>query len=172
MKSIHCIIAFVILSLAVISCKEKKPIVLEVPPTMETAVTEPAPIAEKDTFLYYHRGACFGMCPIFNLTIYGNGRAVYEGRNFVDRIGFYEARVSESARAEIVGVAEGIVYFEMNEVYDDPRVTDLPATKTVINRNGKPGRVTNRYKGPKSLSVLYSELDSMIEKQSWVPMGK
>lgn len=53
-------------------------------------------------------------------------------------------------------------YDTLQEKYDQPMVSDLPATITVID--GK--RVMNRYQGP-DLKLLYAELDSMILRVNW-----
>jgi hypothetical protein len=59
----------------------------------------------------------------------------------------------------------------MQSVYDNENVHDLPDIKTGIAHHGTLHRVRNRYKGPASLRVLYAELDSLIEKQEWKPVG-
>lgn len=125
-----------------------------------------------DTALYYSRGACFGMCPIFEFTVMRDGKAVYIGKNHVDRIGRFEAQVSYSDVEQVVSKATQIGYFEMQEVYDNDKVQDLPNINTGINSNGKLYRVRNRYKGPASLQQLYKELDSLMARQAWKPVGK
>ena len=34
-----------------------------------------------------NRGACFGSCPFYDLTIDGNGYAVFKGKKFVEKLG-------------------------------------------------------------------------------------
>ena len=125
-----------------------------------------------DTALYYSRGACFGMCPIFELTVMRDGKAIYQGKNHVDRIGRYEAQISYNDVQEVVAKAKEIGYFDMQSAYDNDKVQDLPNINTGINHNGVLHRVRNRYKGPASLQKLYSTLDTMIAKQNWKPVGK
>ena len=124
-----------------------------------------------DTMIYYSRGACFGMCPIFELTILNNGRAVYTGKNHVDRIGRFTAQVSFSDVKHVLHKAEEIGYFQMNTAYDNDKVHDLPDITTYVAHEGTLHKVRNRYKGPASLRFLYNELDTLIEKQQWQPSG-
>ena len=124
-----------------------------------------------DTMLYYSRGACFGMCPIFELTVMKNGRAVYIGKNHVDRVGRFQATVSYEDIEQVVQKANEIGYFELLPVYDNENVQDLPNIKTGIAHQGKLYNVRNRYKGPAALRMLYTQLDSLIEKQTWKPAG-
>lgn len=134
-------------------------------------VQEPEIMTVSDTMIFYSRGACFGMCPIFELTIMKDGRAVYMGKNHVDRIGRYQAMVSYTDVQKVLSKANEIGYFELKSEYDNESVHDLPDIKTGIAHNGQLYRVRNRYKGPAALRSLYSELDSLIERQSWKSAG-
>jgi hemin uptake protein HemP len=143
------------------------------------AQSQPAPaVAEvvkakqpSDTAIFYSRGACFGMCPIFELTIMKDGRAVYLGKNHVDRIGRYQTMVSYTDVQKVLTKANEIGYFELKSEYDNESVHDLPDIKTGIAHNGQLYRVRNRYKGPAALRYLYTELDSLIERQDWKAAG-
>lgn len=135
-------------------------------------VIEPTEVSEvNDTMLYYSRGACFGMCPIFELTVMKDGRAVYLGKNHVDRIGRYQAMVSYTDVQQVLSKANEIGYFDLKEVYDNENVHDLPNIITGIAHEGHLHRVRNRYKGPAALRNLYTQLDTLIERQSWKPAG-
>lgn len=124
-----------------------------------------------DTVLYYSRGACFGMCPIFELTVWKDGRAAYVGKNHVDRIGRFQSNVSYGDIQHVLKKAREIGYFELSPVYDNDKVHDLPDIITGIAQDGSLHRVRNRYKGPASLRMLYAELDTLIEHQNWKPTG-
>ena len=170
MKKISLSIILLVLIISFCSACHQKHAMAETTPVAaptEAAVAEVLAIPVIDTFLVYNRGACFGMCPIFNLVIYTDGKAVYEGKNFVDRIGFYQATVDAAALQKITSTAESIGYFGLDAIYDDNGVTDLPSTLTGIRKDGKLKMVTNRYRGPKSLKTLYDELDALIAKQQW-----
>ena len=128
--------------------------------------------AQKDTFLIYHRGACYGMCPIFDLVVYMDGSAVYEGKNFVDLIGFYQTKMDATDLQKITDQDNAICYFGLEEKYDNPKVTDLPTTRTGIRKDGKLKMVSNRYKGPGGLKIIDETIEKNIEDQNWEPMGK
>ena len=136
-----------------------------------SVVQEPESKAVSDTAIFYSRGACFGMCPIFDLVVMKDGKASYLGKNHVDRIGRYEARVSFSDIQLIQSKAREIGYFELLPVYDNESVQDLPNIITGISDGKHVHRVRNRYKGPAALRYLYTELDSLIERQAWKAAG-
>jgi hypothetical protein len=157
------------ISVTIVSCMKQRKAPQAEPITQRSQ--PPVVTVGNDTMLYYSRGACFGMCPIFELTVMRDGRATYVGKNHVDRIGRYQSRVSYTDVEHVMSKAKEIGYFEMQPVFDNENVHDLPDIKTAIAHEGKLHRVRNRYKGPASLRYLYNELDSLIEKQQWQPTG-
>jgi hypothetical protein len=136
-----------------------------------SVVQETETKSPSDTAISYSRGACFGMCPIFDLVVMKDGKASYLGKNNVNRIGRFEAQVSFSDIQLIQSKAREIGYFELLPVYDNESVHDLPNITTGISDGKHVHRVRNRYKGPAALRYLYTELDSLIERQSWKAAG-
>jgi hypothetical protein len=159
---------FICLISLLFACSSKKN---QVQPVVSTAAVTRVEEMVSDTMLYYSRGACFGMCPIFELTVMKDGRAVYLGKNHVDRIGRFQAMVSYTDVQQVLSKANEIGYFELKSVYDNENVHDLPDIITGISHEGKLHRVRNRYKGPAALRMLYTEMDSLIERQDWKPSG-
>jgi hypothetical protein len=41
----------------------------------------------ENTSVTMSRGVCFGTCPVYTVTVYGNGSVFYEGRMFVEKEG-------------------------------------------------------------------------------------
>jgi hypothetical protein len=160
-------IAFVLLVMLAACTAKKNP----VQPAVAAPVTDVVEAPVTDTLLYYSRGACFGMCPIFEFTLMKDGRALYLGKNHVDRIGRYQTMVSYTDAQHVLKKAKEIGYFELKAEYDNENVHDLPDIITAIADNGNLHRVRNRYKGPAALRNLYSEIDSLIERQAWKPVG-
>ncbi len=50
---------------------------------------------DKSLIITLERGACYGMCPVYSLTIYGNGKVVYKGDMFVKVAGKIVFGISE-----------------------------------------------------------------------------
>jgi len=120
-------------------------------------------------FAIYQRTPCFGMCPSFNLTIYKSGYGVYEGKNFVNRIGFYHTSFLLTDLEKIERTAESIAYFSFDDVFDNPHVTDLPTVITGIWKNGEMKIITARYQQPKELNILYQVFEDLIDNAIWAP---
>jgi hypothetical protein len=159
-------------------CKKKQRVIEEVVDEniSQEQVAEPlestAPEEPKDSlFLYYQKTPCFGTCPIFKMTIYRSGYAIYKGDNFVDMMGDFEARFSEGQMEAITAMANQVGYFDMGERYDDPMVTDLPSTIVeMLNQEGKRKKVLNRYQGPAEIQDLYKLINEMIDQVEWKPI--
>ncbi|MFY7972371.1 MAG: DUF6438 domain-containing protein [Flavobacteriales bacterium] len=144
----------------------KKTEVPAAPPVAEVSTTPSNPVV----VLFYERTPCFGMCPSFNLTVYSNGKATYEGKNFVDHIGFYQSQWDATALQNIMTAAEKISYFSLADRYDQQGVTDLPTVRTRLLKDGNLKEVANRYKGPKELQSLYQVIDDQIKLSEWKPI--
>lgn len=176
-------IAICFMLVALSSCKNKKqatqsPDIVAVPPappappaTPDYSDIPPPPPQEVARVIEYRRTPCFGTCPIFNFKVYEGGLAMYEGKNFVDMIGNYEAQVSKEQIAEIVAVAKSIGFFEMKEVYDNDGVTDLPSVYVSVASDKGLKQVKSRYQGPKELKTLTEKMDVLIKELDWKLMS-
>ncbi len=159
----------VCLTFLLFACKNRKQanesLVEDIPAPMEmdSTTVEAIQVSPTDTLLYYRKTPCFGRCPSFELIVYQNHSARYEGQNFVNRIGLYTATVEDSFIEAVIEEAEKSDYFSLKDSYDNRFVSDLPATITEIQSK----RVYNRYEGP-NLKNLYARLDTLIENTPWI----
>jgi hypothetical protein len=134
-------------------------------PAVETPAVE---VAITDSIAYYYeRTACYGQCPIFKFYVLKTGKAVYIGRNNVNRIGTYHTNLDTTSLQKIDKAAESIGYFSFESVYDDPNKMDVPSKITVLPTKDGSKKVMNRVKGPKSLETLYTAFDEVIESAQW-----
>ena len=143
----------IVLIAATTSCRKKKDVaVVETPVQVETVAVPEVPL--DSLFCRYERTPCFGRCPVFELKIYRSGYAVYEGKNFVDLIGFYHTTFTATSLQKINDTAEAIKYFSLKDSYDNPYVTDLPTITTEIHTEKHNKSVAARYQSPAELQTL------------------
>lgn len=121
----------------------------------------------EEILLTYQKTPCFGACPHFDFYWYADGSVVYEGKNFVERKGRYKGQLDVHLYAEVLALADSLQYFSFDEIYNNPMVSDLPSTTTVLRGLSGPARVENRYRGPESLETLYTYLDMLLERVAW-----
>ena len=100
------------------------------------------------------RTACFGKCPIYKIEIFSDGKCIYEGKKFVEKIGYYNYTIPQSEIKKILSIAKKINFFQMKDEYVEP-ISDLPTTFILI-KNKK----VKKYSGaPKSLKILEDLID-------------
>ena len=122
----------------------------------------------------YKKTMCFGPCPAFTFEVTATGAATLS----IDRPlresplselppGAYRAQMNDASawNDRINAAAEQVFYASLDSLYDNPRVTDLPAT--VTEWNGK--SVSNRYNGP-DLTTLYAAFDEAMSALNWRPI--
>lgn len=152
------------------SCKRKKEAVQVSETAIATIDSTSSSAIKGDTLLYYfERTPCFGQCPIFKLSIYESGYSIYEGRNFVDRIGTYQSNGDLASLHKIKEVADSIQYFSFDSLYDNPNLMDFPSKIIIIKNQEEKKKVVARVKAPKSLEALYKAFDDYIDAQKWKP---
>lgn len=121
----------------------------------------------------YERTACFGPCPVFEFNWDGiQSASLTIKRPFPSGslselgMGTFSASI-QPARAEewcdrIDSAVIAVRYTSLDSLYDNPRVTDLPAIITDLKNH----RVYNRMGGP-NLTILYDELQLIMEDINW-----
>jgi hypothetical protein len=122
----------------------------------------------------YKKTMCFGPCPAFTFEVTATGAATLS----IDRplrgtplselpLGSYRAQMTDASswNERIHAAAQEVEYNNLDSLYDNTFITDLPATITVWE--GK--SVTNRYNGP-DLTTLYAAFDAAMAALNWRPI--
>jgi hypothetical protein len=84
-------------------------------------------------------------------------------------MGLYSYRFSEADLDKIYEMANAIDYFDLESEYNDPRVTDLPATISEIQINDQTHTVNARMGVPQSLKDFHENLGIMLNERDWKP---
>lgn len=148
----------------------------------------PTPVDDKavpaDTVVTLERTPCFGTCPSYKVTVYGDGRLVYEGRKFVKVEGKVESNVTREQVGQLLAEFEKANYFSLRDLYNDVRDgcptywTDSPSADTSLQVGGRSKAVAHYYgcmeKGtsavvyPRELYHLESRIDEILDTARWV----
>lgn len=135
------------------------------------AVNADAPSTTQALPFHYQKTMCFGPCPAFTFTVSASGaasldivRPLREAPLNALEPGRYSSQLEDVTEwnHKIAAAAAEVNHDRLDSLYDNPRVTDLPATITIYN--GK--SVTNRYNGP-DLTTLYAALDEAMATLNW-----
>jgi hypothetical protein len=127
--------------------------------------------ALENAVIAMERTPCFGFCPDYSLTIFGNGTVIYEGRNFVETTGQKVNTISREDVRMLVNEFYEIDYFSLKDEYTD-QVTDLPTTTTSIRIDGKFKQVVDYYGAPEQLKDLEDTIDDVAKSHVWIGAGR
>ena len=136
-----------------------------------TRTQTPRPNNLEDVVITLERTACFGTCPIYILTIYGDGTVVYEGISFVKVEGVITTSISEDKIKQLVSEFQKIDYFSLKDNYEEHNATDMPSTITSYTVDGKKKTVSHYHgdlSAPKQLAELENRIDGIVNSHQWV----
>lgn len=163
------ILSSILLSIVIISCASTK----EGKDTIKTSDKAEFKDIEKgdSLFAYIRRGACYGMCPTYEMKIYNSGFTELNGLRAIDLLGTYTTTISKDKMRALIERAKSIGYFGMDDVYDNEMVTDLPETKTSIVIDGKRKAIRRRYKYPNEILSFEKLFDTFLETEKWTQIS-
>ncbi len=112
---------------------------------------------------------CPGFCPVFELRLFSDGRALYRGTKDVAMIGKFESRLSTEQLTEIISAAERADFFALAPKYpiNGKTIRELPTTITSINQLSKAHAVTNSFDSPKRLRSFENYVIRFFEGLNW-----
>lgn len=101
------------------------------------AKQNPAPPAP-DAWIRLSRGACYGECPIYDLTVRADGVVSWEGKGFVAKMGSATRRI-DPARARELFDAFARLSFDKGPAVYDSGISDTPTADLFIDHGGAGG---------------------------------
>jgi Domain of unknown function (DUF6438) len=138
-------------------------------PYVDPTSATPTEITFSDLVIALERTACRGTCPIYKLTIEGNGTVIYEGQDFVKVKGRQTASLSSAQIQDLVSAFEQANFFMLTD-YTHEDTTDSPSAITSITLNGKTKTVNHYYgdnSAPQALFDLESKIDEITNSKQW-----
>ncbi len=110
--------------------------------------------------------ACFGTCPIYQMTINGNGLATFEGERFTDKIGSFSKQLTEQETKDLF---RQLATYDWNSFQDSypAQVTDLPSVIFHFNFKDVKKKVSVRGEHPPTLDVIDNMLSNIAESDGW-----
>ncbi len=128
-----------------------------------------AKAADDSLQMAFSKTPCFGQCPVYDVKIYDSGYAVWEGKNFTERMGVYTATVSAAERQKFFAEAESRGFYQFDEKYDNPVVQDLPSSSLMLRRDDARHRVTIRINIPNDVKNFFADAQEFFEGLDWQP---
>jgi hypothetical protein len=120
-------------------------------------------------FVSLDRGACFGTCPDYEITLRADGTAQWHGRNFVDRAGQWDGAFSPAEFSKLAAFMRRCGFFDWDDEYVDT-VTDLP-TYVITAKDGSSAKSVLQYATdePADFWVVATLIDAIATSGTWSP---
>lgn len=129
-----------------------------------------AEVVQASPMVTLEKTACYGMCPVYKLMIYEDGKALYEGVSHVDKIGQYEQLLPADTIASLIRAFEETNFWSLADEYVAD-VTDLPVTYLSFQYQGKYKKVKNLIQAPEGLTALENRVAAIGESRGWRMRG-
>ena len=124
------------------------------------------------------RTVCYGFCPAYKVSIFGDGSVLYEGKEFVKKKGKAEGLITKDQLQQLVREFEKLDYVNLDDEYSEGHNcpeswTDNPSAITSLNQNGKVKRVVHYY-GCRGLTILdqltalENKIDEVVNSKRWI----
>ncbi|MEZ5424857.1 MAG: DUF6438 domain-containing protein [Pyrinomonadaceae bacterium] len=132
------------------------------------------------------RTACYGPCPIYKLSVKGDGSVEFDGEKFTETTGKAEGKISQEKIRELIKAFKEADYFGFDDSYDEKNcpasATDSSTVITSIQINGRK-KTIKHYLGcadgteehrpyPAKLCELEYKIDEMVGTKRWIREGK
>ncbi len=118
--------------------------------------------------IVFEADACFGTCPVFNMTITDDGKAAYYAKLHNNQQGVYNTVLSMENLDTLSQLLNKVDIFSLPDKYSSS-VTDMPTyTLTIKYKNGQSKKIVDYGPvGPESLQNIYRYFFSLRNSQSW-----
>lgn len=138
-------------------------LVLLIVPATGCRQTSKATTVPSDLTITLERTSCKGECPVYKLSVSGNGTATYEGLSNVKVAGYLKTSVSEEKMGQLVSEVKKIDYFSLSDNYTEHVIPDAPWVFTSVTIDGKTKIITH-YGGDTNAPAKLVEFEDRIDE--------
>ena len=118
------------------------------------------------------REPCYGTCPMYEATLYKDGRARYHGERFVERLGDFTGEVMVQDYARLGYLLDRFGFMTLPDSFSI-HATDLPGATLTAHRS--PGGIKSvsdyGYVGPVELWTMREVFDGVLTRIAWKKTG-
>ncbi|MFT3840907.1 MAG: DUF6438 domain-containing protein [Myxococcaceae bacterium] len=120
------------------------------------------------------RTPCFGVCPVYKVEVFTDGRVHWQGFRNVGQQGAAEAQLTDAQLAQVRDAFAGAKYFELEGNFACRETTDMPSAKTFYSDGTRSKSIDHYYgcespPGVAALKTLEDRLDEVLQTDSrWI----
>lgn len=110
--------------------------------------------------------ACYGKCPVYTVTIASDGKAVYDGKMNVSKIGVYTKKLAKEEVDKLFKSFDNSEFDNFQDRYD-AIISDIPSTIISYIRDNKVKTVIDRRGAPQELKALEQLVEEIVNSEGW-----
>lgn len=110
------------------------------------------------------KGACFGTCPIFDISVDASGEVVYRPERFAPDSTEFQQNLSKKDLKALVHLLKSANLNKYKSAYDNPNISDLPMTELACKMDDYDRSIQMRSDVPPELTTLIEEVLEMLRK--------
>ncbi len=167
------ILLFAILGMISMTACTRKVAKVVVKDDVTTEVTKPEKPAVDDNsrtpkgvypVIKMKRGACYGQCPSYDVSINSDGSVDFVGYAFVKDLGANRGNVSKDVLKKLIDKAREIDYLGMENEYpiNGKKIDDLPTISTQVIIGDMVKNVTDHFDSPPALQAFEVMIDEVV----------
>lgn len=107
---------------------------------------------------------CYGECPVFELSLYGDKTLVYDGKEHTKIEGVKETQLTDDQFETFLGIIESSDWSKFEPSYTSD-MTDLPTQNFNYNRNDVSKSVSKYGTEPRELSKISDLVLTFVEQE-------
>lgn len=144
---------------------------VEAPTLGPVPASIPTPVGAATAEITLERTGCLGSCPVYTVTVFGDGRVVYVGEFNVAVTGRHTATVPVAEVEGLLRRFEAANFFALKDGYWAP-ITDHPTRLVTLRLNDREKQVAD-YAGvqvgmPTSVTELETAIDTVACTARWI----
>jgi len=112
------------------------------------------------------KGACFGECPVYTLTVYNSGLMKFNGVRFTQMDGKHEHQLTEDRYIELIKKMDKVNLWKFEDVYD-MQIADLPTISISYSKKDKTKTVKGKNGRPEAILGLEKYLQELVLSSEW-----
>jgi len=124
------------------------------------------PLEQQEKLVSLKKGGCFGRCPIYELTVYTNGKITYRGERYTQMLGLWESQLDNERMQNLRNQLKKTNLWQYPEYYAS-RLTDMSLITITQYEEDVQKSVAGKEQRPGPVQALESLLESYVSSQSW-----
>lgn len=122
---------------------------------------------DTDVVISMAKEPCEGKCSVYNLKIYKNQYAVYEGKANAERYGVYYRKMTKAEYQSLIRDFDNTKFFDFDDNYPSGQILQ-PIVKLTYNSAINSKTITGKMDRPVPLLNLQRGLEKMVSGTDWV----